>query len=88
MSPASAGTRIRRMVERGAYGDGGPLPHITIKSLRHFATARVNAGMEVTKLSAIMGHADIRTTEQYYVRQKIADLHGVGGIIDDALGMG
>ena len=89
MSPVTAGTRIRRMVERGTYGDGGPLPHVTIKSLRHsFATACVNAGMEVTKLSAIMGHADIRTTEQYYVRQKIADLHGVGGIIDDALGMG
>ncbi|MBD9104234.1 MAG: hypothetical protein EGQ03_03070 [Collinsella aerofaciens] len=30
--------------------------------------------MEVSKLSRIMGHADIKTTMRYYVRQKLDDL--------------
>lgn len=86
MSPVTAGTRIRKMVARGSYADGEPLPGVTIKSMRHsFATACVNAGVEVTKLSAIMGHADIRTTERYYVRQKISDLRTAGDAIDSAL---
>ncbi len=85
MSPVTAGTRIRRMVARG-YPDGSPIPHVTIKSLRHsFATACVNAGMEVTKLSAIMGHADIRTTQRYYVRQKVSDLHAASSVVDAAI---
>lgn len=86
MSPVTAGTRIRKMVASGRYADGEPLPRVTIKSMRHsFATACVNAGVEVTKLSAIMGHADIRTTERYYVRQKVSDLHNAGAAIDSAL---
>lgn len=64
-----------------------PMPAITTQSLRHsFATACVNAGVEVTKLSAMMGHRDVATTQQYYVKQKLRDLHSAAGDIDGALG--
>ncbi len=75
MSPVTAGKRIRNLVA-GTYADGAPLPRVTMASMRHsFATACVNEGMEVSKLSLIMGHADIKTTMRYYVRQKLRDLH-------------
>lgn len=75
MSPVTAGKRIRRMA-RGSYPDGGPLPRVTLASMRHsFATACVNEGMKATKLARILGHADIKTTMRYYVRQKLADPH-------------
>lgn len=74
LSPVTAGERMRRFTA-GAYPDGAPLPRVTMASLRHsFATACVNEGMEVSKLSRIMGHADIKTTMRYYVRQKLDDL--------------
>lgn len=53
--------------------------------LRHsFATACVNEGMEVSKLSRIMGHADIKTTMRYYVRQKLGDLKAAVDAMDGA----
>lgn len=74
LNPVTAGERMRRMTA-GTYPDGTPLPRVTMASLRHsFATACVNEGMEVSKLSRIMGHADIKTTMRYYVRQKLGDL--------------
>lgn len=74
LSPVTAGERMRRFTA-GSYPDGTPLPRVTMASLRHsFATACVNEGMEVSKLSRIMGHADIKTTMRYYVRQKLDDL--------------
>lgn len=74
LSPVTAGERMRRFTA-GSYPDGEPLPRVTMASLRHsFATACVNEGMEVSKLSRIMGHADIKTTMRYYVRQKLDDL--------------
>lgn len=82
MGPAAGSKRIRRMIERA----DADLPRATVFSLRHsFATARVNAGMEKTQLAALMGHRDLRTTEQYYVRQKISDLHRAVREIDAAL---
>lgn len=74
LNPVTAGERMRRMTA-GTYPDGTPLPRVTMASLRHsFATACVNEGMEASKLSRIMGHADIKTTMRYYVRQKLDDL--------------
>lgn len=74
LSPVTAGERMCRFTA-GSYPDGTPLPRVTMASLRHsFATACVNEGMEVSKLSRIMGHADIKITMRYYVRQKLDDL--------------
>ena len=44
----------------------------------------MNAGVEVTLLSAIMGHRDIKTTMRCYVRQKSADLHRAIETLDTA----
>ena len=64
-----------RRFTAGSYPDGTPLPRVTMASPRHsFATACVNEGMEVSKLSRIMGRADIKTTMRCYVRQKLDDL--------------
>lgn len=82
LNPVTAGERMRRFTA-GAYPDGTPLPRVTCASLRHsFATACVNEGMEVSKLSRIMGHADIKTTMRYYVRQKLDDLKAAVDAMD------
>lgn len=74
LSPVTAGERMRHFIA-GSYPDGTPLSRVTMASLRHsFATACVNEDMEVSKFSRIMGHADIKTTMRYYVRQKLDGL--------------
>ena len=74
-----------RRFTAGSYPDGEPLPRVTMASLRHsFATACVNEGMEVSKLSRIMGHADVKTTMRYYVRQKLGDLKAAVDAMDGA----
>lgn len=84
LSPVTAGERMRRFTA-GSYPDGTPLPRVTMASLRHsFATACVNEGMEVSKLSRIMGHADVKTTMRYYVRQKLGDLKAAVDAMDGA----
>lgn len=83
LSPVTAGERMRHFTA-GSYPDGTPLPRVTMASLRHsFATACVNEGMGgVSKLSRIMGHADIKTTMRYYVRQKLDDLKVAADVMD------
>lgn len=57
MSPKTAVDKIARMRKGKCYDDGTPVPAVTLFSARHsFATACVNAGMEISKLSAILGH--------------------------------
>jgi integrase len=44
------------------------LPHITPHSLRHmFASILIERGVPLTKVSAMLGHASIHTTFEYYV---------------------
>lgn len=82
MSPETGQKRVRALVAE-RYADGEPLPRVTMATLRHsFATACVNGGMEISKLSAIMGHRDVKTTMRYYVRQKSADLHAAVAALD------
>lgn len=51
------------------------LPNVTILNMRHsFATACINAGIDVTKVSRMLGHTQISTTVQRYVRFKEEDL--------------
>ena len=86
MNPHTAGNRMRRLTSE-TYADGAPLPGVTLGTLRHsFATACIDAGVEVAKLSAWLGHRDVTTTYNRYVKPRLADLHGAVSAIDDALG--
>ena len=43
------------------------LPHISVHSLRHmFATILLEQGVELTKISALLGHESIHTTFEFY----------------------
>lgn len=87
LSPSTGAHRFRRMVERETFADGSPLPGLSVYSLRHsFATACINAGMEIAKVSAMLGHCDVSTTYNIYVKPKVADLRVSVGMIDDAYG--
>ena len=58
----------RKMWNR--YLDAHPdLPRVTLENMRHsFATACLNAGMNVEDLSRMLGHSDINTTYRRYVK--------------------
>lgn len=67
------------------FDDGEPLPHITIFSMRHsFGTACIDAGIEVAKLAKWMGHADVSTTYNRYVKPRLKDLKRDTALIDRA----
>lgn len=84
MHPNTGSNHMRRLVAEH-YGNGEPLPGVTLHSLRHsFATACINAGIEVSKVSAWLGHRDTSTTYNRYVKPTLADLHGEAAIIDAA----
>lgn len=58
-----------------AYLQSKNLPYVSILNMRHsFATACMNAGLDVTKVSKLLGHTQISTTVNRYVRYKIDDL--------------
>lgn len=57
------------------YLDKNNLEEVTILNMRHsFATACLNAGVDVTKVSKMLGHTNITTTTNRYLRFKIDDL--------------
>lgn len=75
MKPPAARKAVGRVFDSGTFDDGRPLPKITPFSMRHsFATACAQAGVPDYKLQAWMGHRDISTTKQYYIKTKIKDL--------------
>lgn len=85
LSPKTASDKIARMRNGKSYEDGTPVPGITLFSTRHsFATACINAGMEVSKLSAILGHANTAVTYNRYVKPKLKDIKQEIPIIDAA----
>jgi integrase len=64
------------------------VPHITATTLRHsFATASVLSGVNVASLSKWLGHADITTTLNRYVRPLASDLREEAVRIDAAYGL-
>lgn len=88
MNPHTAQRHIRAMVENERYGNGASLPRLTLKALRHsFATSCINAGVEVSKVSAWLGHTDVSTTYNRYVRPGLDDLERDVSIINDAMGL-
>lgn len=85
MNPHTASDTIRRFVQ-GSYDDGAKLPRVTLMSLRHsFATACIRAGVEVSSVSAWLGHEETSTTYNRYVKPTIDDLHKDVSLIDFAL---
>lgn len=88
MNPNTARGRIARMFERATHDDGSPVPRLTQFSMRHsYGTASINAGVEVSKLSRLMGHVDVSTTLNRYVKQRIDDLREEMSVLDAAMGL-
>lgn len=51
------------------------LPPVTILNMRHsFATACVNMGMDIVKVSRMLGHTQVNTTINRYVRYRADDI--------------
>lgn len=86
MNPHTATNRMRKLVS-GCYEDGTPLPRITLYTMRHsFATACVAADIEIAKLSKWLGHCNVSTTYNMYVRPRLSDLQeGAVNLIDAAM---
>lgn len=69
MSTKSAAERWR------AYCDSHNLEYVSILNMRHsFATSCLDAGIDVTKVSKLLGHSNITTTVKRYVRFKASDM--------------
>lgn len=70
MSPSTG----RHMWDR-YLRDHPDLPRVTLENMRHsFATACLNAGMNVENVSRILGHSDINTTFKRYVKPDLANM--------------
>lgn len=63
------------------------LPHITLKSMRHsFATACIEAGVDVAVVSKMLGHTNVSTTYNRYVRPKLKGLKDAVAMMESATG--
>lgn len=55
--------------------DSHNLEYVSILNMRHsFATSCLNAGIDVTKVSKLLGHSNITITVNHYLRFKTNDL--------------
>ena len=70
----------RRSPEKAAetwhhYAASHDIEYVSYLNMRHsFATSCLNAGIDVTKVSKLLGHTNITTTVKRYVRFKADDL--------------
>lgn len=86
LTTGQASKRVANVFENECFDDGTKLPRLTMASMRHsFATACVNAGVEISKLSKWMGHCDTHTTQKYYVKQKLQNLTEDANLIDSLM---
>lgn len=70
ISPSTAQKRWRKFLRDNP--DAAP---VTIENMRHsFATAYLHAGGQIADLSLMLGHANIATTMNRYVRPNVDDL--------------
>lgn len=86
MYPHTARGRIAKLFQDAKFEDGRSVPHMTQFSMWHsFGTACITASIEVSKLSRWMGHVDVTTTLNRYVKHRTADLVSDADIIDVAI---
>ncbi|MCS6841505.1 MAG: tyrosine-type recombinase/integrase [Roseiflexus sp.] len=76
----SAARRVANQIEReGRIREARTLRAVTPHTFRHFvATWLLNEGAQLSEVSAILGHANTRITEQYYARhtdERLQELH-------------
>lgn len=84
MHPNTASNAMRRLVSE-SYPSGDKLPRVTLMSLRHsFATTCIRSGIDVATVSMWLGHKDITTTYNKYVKPLLSDLHADAKMIDAA----
>lgn len=82
MDPTSGADMLKRFLAKHTE-----LPRLTIYSLRHsFATACINAGIEVSVVSAWLGHREVSTTYNRYVKPLLKDMRREISVIDAAFG--
>lgn len=68
-NPSKTSTRWRKYVKTK------DIQALYIGNMRHsFATACLNAGIDVTKVSKLLVHTNIQTTVNHYLRFKAEDL--------------
>ena len=78
----TATVRVGKLVKKAG------LERVTLASCRHsFATSCINAGIPVSTVSAWLGHCDVTTTYNRYVRPLLSDLHDGADAIDRNLGL-
>ncbi|MEG2459322.1 MAG: tyrosine-type recombinase/integrase [Raoultibacter sp.] len=78
-NPHTADNAMRR------FTGSNDVPRVTLMSLRHsFATASMRAGIEVSSVAKWLGHRDVSTTYNRYVRPMLANLHDDAGKINEA----
>lgn len=70
LSPSTAQKAWRRYLN-----DHPELPPVTLENMRHsFATSCLHAGMHVEDLSRMLGHSNINTTFDRYIRPDLANI--------------
>lgn len=80
MSPSTAKKHLQKF-----YDTHPELPRVTMYMMRHsFATSCINAGIDVAKVSEWLGHKDVSTTYNRYVRPMLEDLQAEVSTIDAA----
>jgi integrase len=78
ISPQGAYRRLKRYVDKSP-----DIPNLTPSSLRHsFATAAVLGGVNIANLSRWLGHTNISTTLNRYVKPLMGDLEDEAAKID------
>ena len=80
LPPSTATKKLHRWLEANGQ------PMVTMQTLRHsFASACIDAGIDIAKVSALLGHTNITTTYNRYVKTKKKDLRTAVDVIDAAM---